>query len=814
MRSLMRAAVVSGLLMLVTCASHSQDQTEKQEAGNSKPQNNREVNINGKTIQQWMADAKSPDKVVRREAAKYLTQGIHPQDKELTELAFALLRDEDAQVRREIIETLARSSVDRDRFHANLANSLQDRDASVRRAAAAATRDNVIVSPPLALVPDLRKALADSDPLVRAEAAMSLIQVDSTYAAEAFPHLLGALPKLESHERCMVLMMLPLAKDAARPAIPHLKEIIKSRTKEERSSAIRALLAIDPTQGRELLPLFIESLPDLVRGIGPDFGLCETYRRLAWNHKETVPALVEAMKQPATRGQALWVLSYIGPRARIAVPALREALRSTDAEERAMAAWGLLAIDPTLTKEAVPILLQQFPPKEKDNIGIIAMFADLGPHARESIPALLAVMKDKQARDRIDLELVKALAAMTADSKEAMDLLVDLARSSDSVELLLAAKAVDEIGMPSPVSQALVASVMKGDDEAVNLMSLPFLVKPLAKSDPERAAVLLPKLLPIIRSRQGDFMELVEALTFMGPFATAAASDLVTLYRKGDEEENEWHRLSILRALAAVSPPEARKLVPELAAQLKSTKPSKRRFAVQALVELGSVCQAALPALTEALKNPELQCHAAQALGRLGPAAQPAMNVLLLRLNLASFSVLPQPPHRKAAELVADLLADPDFGAEDRAINVFQRGLPYPEGFDMVIKLAANQAKGTRVLFLEEGARALGRMGPATPATVVMLRKLSQHPEAVVRWAALIAWAKTDKECRREVLPALRQALQSPEWTVRVGALHALEEMDALAEAMPDVRMLQQDYVGYVRKEARMALLRSQSSRR
>src|SRR5260370_21454846 len=75
---------------------------------------------------------------------------------------------------------------------------------------------------------------------------------------------------------------------------------------------------------------------------------------------DVVPILIEGLGQESRllRGLAFVGLTELGPRARDALPALREALKSNDVERQARAAAAIAVIDPDIPRaQLLPALI-------------------------------------------------------------------------------------------------------------------------------------------------------------------------------------------------------------------------------------------------------------------------------------------------------------------------------------------------------------------------------------------------------------------------------------------------------------------------
>lgn len=166
---------------------------------------------------------------------------------------------------------------------------------------------------------ELKKALRDPDPKVRVQAAIDLSNLG---------------PK-------------------ARPALPALFELLKDKDASVRARAVASITQISFVDEKKMLRPVEEIDQKILQALIPfieDKAL--EVRRTAIGavgygrekSKEAVPKLIAAMKDGQTRTHAITCLGAIGPDAKAAVPALREALKDEKMAVRMAAARALTAI--------------------------------------------------------------------------------------------------------------------------------------------------------------------------------------------------------------------------------------------------------------------------------------------------------------------------------------------------------------------------------------------------------------------------------------------------------------------------------------
>jgi HEAT repeat protein len=136
---------------------------------------------------------------------------------------------------------------------------------------------------------------------------------------------------------------------ARREAVAVLREALPDLHGEPRTQLLLHTAGYAPLPP-ELLPFFLD---DLATDDHPYGYVCGGLSRV--EGPDVVPALLAVLresKNPSAREGAACALEAMGPRAKEAVPALRDALHDEDQRVRQRAAWALKAIDPNAAAEA------------------------------------------------------------------------------------------------------------------------------------------------------------------------------------------------------------------------------------------------------------------------------------------------------------------------------------------------------------------------------------------------------------------------------------------------------------------------------
>jgi HEAT repeat protein len=221
---------------------------------------------------------------------------------------------------------------------------------------------------------------------------------------------------------------------------------------------------------------------------------------------------------------------------------------------------------------------------------------------------------------------------------------------------------------------------------------LPALIKKLKAADPMVCAEAADDLRCLGRKAGAAAAPLTGLLKSAAPrVRTSAAAALLQindkdagaleLLKRGLESADLAERREAARA-AGLAGPGAAPLADALAVMLKDPDESLRITALQAIAMLGPAAAKATAAVTPLLDDPELAIDAADALGRIGAAARPALK------RLAQMLASNQPAVQWAA-----VRAMSQIGGEDArpAVDFMTRALPNAseaDGYNMMIYLS------------------------------------------------------------------------------------------------------------------------------
>jgi HEAT repeat protein len=488
---------------------------------------------------------------------------------------------------------------------------------------------------------------------------------------------------------------------------PNLLAALRSRDAWQRSLVFNLV----PHLGRGELPAFDPAV--LVRpGVPRDVFLI---RALSGFDDPTAVRLLTGLlsdADPATWDLAATALAGFGPRARSAAPALRAAVAAANEPIRGDIRTALFAVDPQGpdTIRGLTAMLSQ-----KDSVVVFAAssLAQVGSAARPAIPALRALLGHEEA----EIRLAAAGALIAAGdatrpvpglaSGYVFDVQQLLARCDD-LEFLRAAA-------PHHPIATLLLIMATGKDESVEA----------TEQDSVEAALTLCQCGPAAARHAGRFLGRMYAKVVGGKSGTnqlalmaignghltAATPYLLDVLTRITPDDDAYGQcLTVLERLQA----DPSVVVPLRLRQL-SRKANGQVCVPRELARWGPDAAAAVPRLTALLWDADADCRAAAAfvLGRIGPAARPALD----RLRAARADECPA-VRIESAIAVARLCGDRD----ERRNALREAALQLPAALT--------------VTDLPRVARDLARSPAAARAAVPALVHLLEDPDPDIRCKA------------------------------------------------------------------------------
>ncbi len=586
------------------------------------------------------------------------------------------------------------------------------------------------------ILPAIKRALNDSDPEVRLQAALCLENLEQSDPA-ALPIFVEAFDSCTGDSVIGITIALIKYDPARTPAVvKRLIEMLASDDHRLRVGAIQALQRIG-TPAESCVPALIELLKDENEEIR-----CNAIRaRGRFKAEQAKPALLGQLRDPlpVVRGCAAAALFQFKPlgreigqalldslklSARVsppdgvergidkiaeAVPDAVEQLTAMLSSERAgtrEAAARVLASLKLAAKPAIPALLKALE-DANPQVRAAAAYA-LGtvaaPGNEEVLAALLRTVHDKEADVR--LRVVGALEQLAPDAPRVEEALIALLRDNAPH---VQARAASVLGVRRLIS-------LLKDERAENRRSIvSFLANPsIEVDDTEEFAVLL---VPLLSDANADFRRLVvEALGHL-----AAQGQPPSVAQQGglpQQPNRNWV---------------VKQVVPAIAQHLKDKDATIRAASASALGQIGVEAKSAIGQLTEAVDDPEISVRgdAVFALERSKADAQRAVAALVRALRDES------PKIRASAALALSEIGSKDDDARAALVEAF-----------------ANSDNATRA----EAVAALGSVGQAKDVVPTLLRAL-KDPRSQVRRAAVEALKERGAATASQSVPALSAAL-------------------------------------------------------
>jgi HEAT repeat protein len=461
------------------------------------------------------------------------------------------------------------------------------------------------------------------------------------------PQLVAALKSKDATTRRKAANTLGLVGADAKTAVPALVESLKDPDPQVRGTAARALAAIGPPAVPALLKAAESS---------PDRSVCSlAYLALGESRPadaEALRALVAALKDPEkeVRAAAAFALARLGDGA---VAPLRQALRTKDAS----AALALGQIGQPAVNAAIPDLVAAMNDDDKElRIAVHHALVKIGPPA---VPALAAALARADLRGWYSITV--ALGKIGPDARPAAVPALNAGLSHEEKGVrILAANALAKIDPDNPdikpvLGEAVPAliEVLQQRDGALRAWAALSLGK--IGSDARSAGSAL--TIALVDTDAPVRAAAADALGRIGPRNHAAVIGLVTAQRDTDETVRTSARDALTRLGKSAVPAliesftdagdEVRAgsveslgrigavAVPDLATATRAVDDRVRRGAVAALARSGPAAEPAIPALVQALTDPdkEVRCGAARALGAIRSEKPAAAEALLKRLH-------------------------------------------------------------------------------------------------------------------------------------------------------------------------------------
>lgn len=624
------------------------------------------------TVDSLARDLKSSKSNVRAHAAADLAR-LGPEAAEAVPALIAALQDESAAVRHEalnaidrigpaaraaapaLIDALKTKEAREPRFQTEIMNALgslghdssdavpvlsdylaaEDERVSVGAAFALARILRADDDAMKSLVPVLVKGLQSKHRQIQYQAVRGLSVVGQS-AVPALAELVGNHDQ-DPHSAVAAASALRMLGPGASPALPALREAMKSQLDEVVTNAADVVGMIGPG-AKDLVP-------DLQKLLNSDHPLLRAHAAhslgaLGPSAAPAVPDLRKALgdKDVGVRREAIQALGQIGPQAGTAVSDLIGILKDKDQSLVLAAAHALARLGP----DAIPALVALMKDRQLGRWAIVIV-SEAGEAAAPAVDALRAALSE--ADDDLAREIILALAKIGPKAKAAAPDLLKIAEDQDNKLRTQAVFAVGNIRLPDAIpvlEQILRDSGSNKESESrkeLGSKRVPGLKKePDAKADPnlplvaagalvliesptrpEHLQLALPQLIAALNDKSDVIRrEAIAALRQIGPRAASAVPALLQCLK----DPNPAVSIDSLWALTAIAPAtSAPALVPTMLPLLSSPIPQMRFTACYAVGSLGPAAKDAVPLLEKNLGEPDqfLQMASAWALVRIQP---------------------------------------------------------------------------------------------------------------------------------------------------------------------------------------------------
>ena len=546
--------------------------------------------------------------------------------------------------------------------------ALTDDDVDTRRTAAVYLGSLDTAARP-GVVPDLIKALTDSDDKVRLTATRRL---GWSRAGEAVSALANALADANRDIRYAAAEALSQIGPKAVAAAPALVSAMPDKDNEVRGLIRHALFQIGPGAVPALVPALADEKVEVRRWVVEILGQYEA------GAKEAVPALVNALINPDSQIQvyASATLMKIGPDATpalvaalkdenaavrklvigalnrnsavaVSLPAMVGALADADVEVRRAAAKTLIpemggwpvyptmGVPPERAKalaDATPVLVKALADNDAQvRASVAAALWQCGPKAEVVVPALTKLLTDSEVV--VQEQAAKALGWV---GPAAAPVLIQALADPKTRVRTAVVDALWTIGPAAKEIRPVLVKALSDTNPEVQLTAAIALAKFGASDDVVQGLAGLLNA-PTYRLRNAA----VGSLGQLGPAAVPALAKALTAPKEmlvdvhqldnySDEKKGDQHghlRFNIVRVLLQLGR-DAKAAVPALAQTLSDPHLGIRQNAARTLSGIGPDAAAAVPALIKALDDKDMLQEVLKTFYAIGPGAKEAIPAL------------------------------------------------------------------------------------------------------------------------------------------------------------------------------------------
>jgi HEAT repeat protein len=255
-------------------------------------------------------------------------------------------------------------------------------------------------------IPNLMKALQDSDLLKRANSARVLGRIGPS-AKPALPALLKVLKDPDDTVRKYAMDAILQIGSLTQVHLPPIIEAVKDKNMEVRLSAIGAI-KIMGGEAETAVPALIAALKDPERDVRQK--AANALAKMGTVGKTAVPALAETLttdQSAEVRAEAAYALSRMGQEAVPALKSIGEGLKHNNRDVRVNSLNAIAAMG-SEAKELLPQLEKPLKERDKDTrLAAIEAVGSMGPDAAVAVPNLIDLLEEKDFREASKNALVK-----------------------------------------------------------------------------------------------------------------------------------------------------------------------------------------------------------------------------------------------------------------------------------------------------------------------------------------------------------------------------------------------------------------------
>jgi HEAT repeat protein len=488
-----------------------------------------------------------------------------------------------------------------------------------RRAAAAAIHIGMNYSwrPTGDVLPVLRRALKDPDALVRME-AIQATRLTRWNRSVSLDDVLEFLKDKDPEVRFRASGMLRDLESFPESARPVLQKLLSDSDKRVRVNTAWAMLELD-SQPPAAIQVILDAMRDKNEAVRRQamFAFDQIPHQYSDSLRAAMPDLIEFVRDykqhaPQVVGKALWAFSSLEPDAKVVIPLLKAMLQDADPAIREQAAHSLtynFRNDPAV-KSMLPGSIKRVPSRMRPDATSILLSLKKPPE--NVVNGLVDVL---QATDQPGprWHAVRVLAEMGPEAKEAIPALRRALEDKNPMFRESALVAICRIE-PDRIAEMTPAAIRLSNWQS----SLPHEVIQILQT---RAGEVTPVLVQALKDPDPQYQLRAGFLLMnLGPAARSAVPEL----RVALENKERVVRILAAITLARINP-QTEGLVPVLKDGLAFNDLAVREQVFMAIQQLGPVARELVPDLVRVLKDKgagQLRSSAAFALQSTRPEAE------------------------------------------------------------------------------------------------------------------------------------------------------------------------------------------------